>query len=97
MSGPERGKAKDEFLTEVRRRRQRHEQHEREGDASFWSSVGMMGSIGWSIMVPLTAGVLFGRWLDGRLDSGHVFMFFCMLVGLGLGVFVAWRTISRKR
>ena len=94
---PETEGQKKRFLTEVQRRRQRHETHEREGDASFWSSVGVMGTVGWSVALPTAIGVLFGRWLDGRLDSGHVFMVFFMLVGLILGCVVAWRLISEKR
>ena len=46
--------------------------------------------------VPMVLGLLFGRWLDGRLDSGHVFLLFFMLVGLTLGCILAWRMISRK-
>ena len=87
----------ERFLAEVRRRRQRLEKHQREGDASFWSSVGMMGTVGWSVALPTALGVLFGGWLDGRLDSGRVFMVFFMLVGLVLGCVVAWRLIAEKR
>ena len=72
------------------------EKEKREGDSSFWGSVGMMGTVGWSVALPLAGGVLFGRWLDGRLDSGHVYMVFFMLVGLGLGIVVAWRMIREK-
>jgi len=85
------------FLAEVRRRRQRHEKHQREGDHSFWSSVGMMGTVGWSVSAPMAGGALLGRWLDGRLESGHVFMLFFLLVGLVLGSVVAWRLITEKR
>lgn len=85
-----------EFLAEVRARRARHEKHRKEGDASFWASVSAMGTIGWSVSVPTALGVLLGRWVDGRLESAHIFMVFCMLVGLGVGCFTAWRIISEK-
>jgi len=93
---PELSDSKEEFLSEVRRRRERHERNEREGDESFWSTVGMMGTVGWSVAMPTALGVFLGRWLDGRLDSGYVFMVFFMLVGLGLGVYVAGRQVSEK-
>lgn len=86
----------DAFLAEVTRRRERREKSEREGDASFWTSVGMMGTIGWSVSVPTALGLLFGRWLDTRLESAHVFMVFFMLFGLGVGCFTAWRQIAEK-
>jgi len=93
---PATGKRKGAFLSAVKSRRERRERHKREGDPAFWGSVGMMGTIGWSVSIPTALGVLFGRWLDGRLDSAHVFMVFFMLVGLGLGSFTAWRMISEK-
>ena len=96
MTAPGHAKRRQDFLSEVKRRRERHERHEREGDPSFWSSVGMMGTIGWTVAVPTAGGVLLGRWLDGRLDAGHVFMVFFMLVGLGFGCVTAWRLISEK-
>jgi ATP synthase protein I len=48
------------------------------------------------VTLPTVAGVFLGRWLDGVLDSGQVFMVFFMLVGLGLGCFVAWRQVAEK-
>ncbi|MFO7955971.1 MAG: AtpZ/AtpI family protein [Candidatus Brocadiia bacterium] len=86
----------EEFLTEVERRRRRHERNVEEEDESFWSTVGMMGTVGWSVALPTAVGALLGRWLDGVLDSGHVFVVFFMLVGLGLGCFIAWRQVAEK-
>ncbi len=84
------------FLQELRTRRERHEKDVRERDESFWSSVGMMGTIGWSVAMPTALGALAGRWLDGRVDSGHVFVVFFMLVGLGMGCYVAWRQVAEN-
>ena len=85
------------LVDQVRLRRERHEKNERERDQSFWQSVGMMGTVGWSVSLPLTLGALFGRWLDRRLGSGLVFLVFFMLVGLALGTVTAWRLISERR
>jgi len=82
------------FLSEVARRRARREADRR--DASFWAVVGSMGTVGWSVVLPMAAGALFGRWLDGRLDSAPVFLLFFLLVGLGLGALLAWRTVVEK-
>jgi len=90
-------RANQAFVAAVQRRRERREQYDRTGDRSFWASVGAMGSVGWSVAIPLTAGTLFGRWLDGRLDSNAVFMVFFMFVGLGAGCVIAWKTIAEKR
>ena len=55
-----------------------------------------MGTVGWSVITPMAAGALFGRWLDGRLASGHVFLIFFLLAGLAVGCTIAWRNISEK-
>jgi len=94
--GSEIGDQKRRLLAELRRRRLRRERHEREGEPSFWDSVGTMGMVGWSVAVPTALGVLLGRWLDGRLGSGRVFMVFLMLVGLIVGCLAAWRSVSEK-
>lgn len=90
---PER-KHTETFLSELQRRRERKEENAR--DTSFWASVGTMGTVGWSVSLPTALGVLLGRWLDGRLGSGYVFMVFFLLVGVGAGCFIAWRMISEK-
>jgi ATP synthase protein I len=90
------GHESQRFAAAVRRRRERRDKEEQDGDDAFWGSVGMMGTVGWSVAVPTAGGVLFGRWLDGRLDAGHVFLVFFMLVGLGVGVYIAWRMIREK-
>lgn len=87
---------KETFVSEVDTRRRRREEYEREGDSSFWQSVGMMGTIGWSVSVPTALGVLLGRWIDGRLESAHVFMVFFMLAGLITGCVTAWRMVAEK-
>ncbi len=92
----ERGRGRDAFLAEVQRRRERHEEHVRDGDSSFWRSVGMAGTVGWSISVPAALGVLLGRWLDGRLDSAQIFTVFFLLVGVIIGCITAWRMIKEK-
>ena len=87
----------DAFIGRVRQRRDLHEKHRREGLRSFWNSVGTMGTVGWSVSLPMAGGALFGKWIDSRLDSGYVFMFFFLFVGLGTGCAIAWRMISEHR
>ena len=90
------GKRKERFLSEVKTRRARHEKHLREGDSSFWQSVGVMGTIGWSVSVPMVLGIFLGRWIDRQLDSSHVFTIFCLLLGMIMGCVTAWRIVAEK-
>ncbi|NQT92805.1 MAG: AtpZ/AtpI family protein [Lentisphaerae bacterium] len=94
--GKQIGKQGEAFLSEVQKRRELHEAHEREGNTSFWRSGGVMGTIGWTVSIPMLGGLFLGRWIDNRLDSTHVFMLFCMLVGLIVGCVTAWRVVSAR-
>ena len=93
---PKMGRQGEAFLSEIHSRRERHEAHEREGNTSFWQSVGVMGTIGWSVSIPMLCGIFLGRWIDNRLDSAHVFMLFFMLVGLIAGCITAWRIVAEN-
>lgn len=84
---------KERLVREVHVRKERHERLEREGEPSFWHSVGAMGIVGWSVALPAALGALIGRWLDGVLDSGHVFVVFFMLIGIAFGCWVAWKAV----
>ena len=90
------GRRPGEFIDRVKHRNELREKCRREGDSSFWSSVGMMGTIGWSVSIPIVLGLLFGRWLDSRLGSAQIFMIFFMILGLVSGCITAWRLVSEK-
>lgn len=95
--GPQKESQREKWLRQVRKRRERREEFEREGDNSFWQVVGIAGSVGWTVALPTVIGGLLGRWIDSKVEgSGQVFLFFFMLVGLTVGCIVAWRTISEK-
>ena len=87
----------ERFLETLRHKRERAERNRREENPSFWSNVGLFGVVGWSITVPMVLGLLVGRLIDKRFDSGAVYTVFLMLVGLGFGCYNVWRLISRKR
>ncbi|MFO7769245.1 MAG: AtpZ/AtpI family protein [bacterium] len=85
----------EQFQEAIRKRLERTRRNEEES-SSFWQTVGVIGTVGWSVALPTAAGVLIGRWLDALLGSGSTFMFFFMLVGLGMGCWVAWRQIEER-
>jgi predicted F0F1-ATPase subunit len=57
----------------------------RERHAAVWQTAVYLTSLGWLLALPIAAGVLLGRYLDSRLESGH----FWTQVLLGAGVAVA--------
>jgi ATP synthase protein I len=79
----------------IRRDAQRIERRER-GNRSFWQSLGVLGMVGWPIALGATGGVMLGRWLDLRLQSGIRYTLMLMAAGLLLGCLAAWKSLTQK-
>ena len=64
---------------------------------SFWRSLSVLGTVGWSIALPATAGAWFGHRLDLRLDSGVQFTLMFLVAGVMLGSVIAWRVVREHQ
>ena len=64
------------------------------GERPLAQNLAMSGILGWMVVLPALAGVLLGRWLDRRFDSGIVWTGALIFVGLALGCWFAWRRIQ---
>ena len=58
--------------------------------------LGMMGLIGWSIVVPTLLGAGIGLWLDRHYPGGHSWTLALLVAGLSLGCFNAWHWVDRE-
>jgi len=87
----------DEFETRIERQRERIEKGRREKDQSFWAYLGLIGTVGWSVTVPMVLGILLGLGLDRKFASGYKWTLGLLVFGLGMGCFNAWRLISKER
>ena len=61
-----------------------------------WFGLGMMGLIGWSVVVPTLLGAGLGHWLDGRHVGGRSWTLALLIAGLVLGCWNAWRWVSKE-
>ena len=43
----------------------------RRSKQGVWFGLGMMGLVGWSVVVPTLLGAALGNWLDGHYAGGH--------------------------
>jgi ATP synthase protein I len=59
-----------------------------------WSGFGMMGLIGWSIVVPTLLGVILGQWIDARSVGTHSWTLMLMVAGLSIGCFNAIQFVA---
>lgn len=73
-------------------------QYERSEDRghAFWRSLGLLGSIGWPIVVLTAGGALLGHWLDRRYHSNS-WALTLVLAGAVLGSWAAWHSVRSVR
>jgi ATP synthase protein I len=79
----------------VRTRRDRRNRWEQEGERSIGQNLAMIGSIGWTVVIPTLAGIFVGRWLDREFASGIFWTLGLLTLGLGLGCWFAWNRMQR--
>jgi ATP synthase protein I len=68
----------------------------RHPEQGVWFGLGMMGLIGWSVVVPTLAGAALGAWLDHHVATTHSWTLASMAAGLVLGCANAWRWVARQ-
>jgi len=61
-----------------------------------WFGMGMMGLIGWSVVVPTLAGAALGLWLDERHAGAHSWTLALLVAGLCLGCMNAWHWVAKE-
>jgi len=61
-----------------------------------WFGLGMMGLIGWSVVVPTLVGAIPGNWLDGRQVGDRSWTLALLVAGLVVGCANAWHWVKKE-
>jgi ATP synthase protein I len=61
-----------------------------------WFGLGMMGLIGWSVVVPTLLGAALGIWLDSHHPGKHGWTLALLIAGLSLGCLNAWHWVAKE-
>jgi ATP synthase protein I len=64
--------------------------------AGIWMGLGMMGLVGWSVIIPTLLGAALGTWLDHHYASSHSWTLTLLILGLILGCFNAWFWVKKE-
>ena len=65
--------------------------------ATFWRSLSVLGTVGWSIALPAAGGALLGHHLDTRLGTGVRLTLILLTAGVLVGGVLAWHALGRDR
>ncbi len=68
----------------------------RKDSSGVWFGLGMMGLIGWSVIIPALLGAALGIWLDKHYSDSHSWTLSLLIAGLCIGCLNAWRWMSRQ-
>ena len=68
----------------------------RNSTQGVWFGLGMMGLIGWSVVVPTLLGAAFGIWLDNRHPGSHSWTLMLLVIGLVIGCWNAWHWVAKE-
>lgn len=61
-----------------------------------WFGLGMMGLIGWSVVVPTLLGAVLGLWLDKHYPGGRSWTLALLMAGLVIGCLNAWHWVAKE-
>jgi ATP synthase protein I len=68
----------------------------RKSGQGVWFGLGMMGLIGWSVVVPTLLGAALGIWLDTHHPGKHPWTLALLIVGLAIGCLNAWHWVAKE-
>lgn len=87
---------RDRMLEVIQTSEDRRRKWQEEGERPLWKNLSMVGALGWLIVTPTLLGVLAGRWLDGRFDTGILFSGALTFAGACFGFWLAWQRMNEK-
>ena len=92
----QRAKAKASLSDEVGAKAARKLKARRNAGQGVWFGLGMMGLIGWSVVIPTLLGAALGIWLDEHYPGRHAWTLALLMAGLAIGCFNAWHWVTKE-
>jgi ATP synthase protein I len=68
----------------------------RSASQGVWYGLGMMGLIGWSVVIPTLLGAALGIWLDQQYPGKHAWTLALLMAGLAIGCLNAWHWVAKE-
>jgi len=93
---PTEQKKTNEFSKKVGEKSKRKLKAIRNEKQGIWFGLGMMGIVGWTIVVPTLLGASLGVWLDKKYPETFSWTLSGLILGLFAGCLIAWRWINKE-
>ena len=84
------------FVRQVGVKAERKLKARRNPSKSVWFGLGMMGLIGWSVVVPTLVGAAVGLWLDKHRVGDRSWTLALLAAGLTAGCLNAWHWVAKE-
>jgi len=84
------------FAQQVGAKATRKRRSQRNLTPGVWLGLGMMGLIGWSVVVPTLLGAAIGIWLDKHYPGKLSWTLALLVAGLALGCLNAWLWVVKE-
>ncbi len=68
----------------------------RNSTPGVWFGLGMVGLIGWSVVVPTLLGTALGIWIDNSHPGSHSWTLMLLVIGLVIGCLNAWHWVAKE-
>ena len=65
----------EDFYEKVDKKARRKTRAKQQQERSLWTSLGVMGVVGWSVAIPTLLGTLLGLWLDANWPGSFSWTF----------------------
>ena len=89
-------KDRTSFSREVGAKAVRKLKARRNPSQGVWFGLGMMGLIGWSVVVPTLLGAALGIWLDNHHQGSHSWTLMLLVIGLVIGCVNDWHWVGKE-
>ena len=93
---PVQDRSEEEMSAQVAAKAQRKRQAQRNPTQGVWMGLGLMGMVGWSVVVPTLLGAALGQWLDRHYPGGRSWTLALLVAGLTLGCLNAWHWVAKE-
>jgi ATP synthase protein I len=80
----------------IRAKAERKLRAQRKNAPTIWFGLGMMGLVGWSVVVPTLLGAALGIWLDRHHSGRYSWTLMLLIIGLCIGCLTAWHWVAKE-